>query len=122
MDPTFWPMHPTMERLFMFSMLTGQTHDLTWPDSDDSSTNTMISRYGLECNGHGGSDVFPYGLLDTDTDGFEVSICRLSCPASPRIPVTNRYFLLSRGPDSVLSCRVSRCFLTHQIDGLFEPR
>ncbi len=63
----------------MFSMLTGQTHDLTWPDSDDSSTNTMISRYGLECNGHGGSDVFPYGLLDTDTDGFEVRICNVAC-------------------------------------------
>eukprot|EP00752_Nemacystus_decipiens_P008279 g7402.t1 len=79
LDPTFWLMHPTMERLFMFSVLTGRTTDLTWHDTDvtytDSAGNTvydMNSRYGDTCHGHGGSDVFPFGLLDTDIDGFEV--------------------------------------------------
>ena len=73
-------MHPTMERLFMFSVLTGNTNDMTWPDMDDSSTNVMVSRYGTTCNGHGGSDVFPFGLLDTDTDGWSVSSRRRVVP------------------------------------------
>lgn len=72
LDPTFWPMHPTMERLFMFSVLTGQITDVSWPDSDSTSSSEVVSRYGDTCNGHSGSDVFPFGLLDTDTDGFEV--------------------------------------------------
>lgn len=65
-------MHPTMERLFMFARLTGNTYDLDWPDADASSSNEMISRYGDDCVGHGGSDVFPFDLLDSDHDGFEV--------------------------------------------------
>lgn len=64
----------------MFSVLTGQTTDLTWPDSDASSISEMVSRYGDTCHGHGGSDVFPFGLLDTDTDGFEVG----EEPSSPK--------------------------------------
>ncbi|CAM9856817.1 unnamed protein product [Pylaiella littoralis] len=79
LDPTFWPMHPTMERLWMYSVLTGHITDFTWPDEDISYTNTdgttvseSISFYGDTCSGHRGSDVFPFGLLDTDIDGFTI--------------------------------------------------
>ncbi|CAN0363328.1 unnamed protein product [Pylaiella littoralis] len=71
-DPTFWPIHPAMERLFMFSVLTGQITDMTWPDNDATSTSEELGFYGGACLGHGGGDVFPFGLLDNDPDGFEI--------------------------------------------------
>ncbi|CAN0234756.1 unnamed protein product [Pylaiella littoralis] len=72
MDPTFWPLYPTLERLFMFSVLTGRTTDMSWPDRGAFSPKGELNIYGEACDGHGGSDVFPFGLLDTDTDGFEI--------------------------------------------------
>ena len=79
LDPMFWPMHPTMERMYQFSVLTGQVDDFTWGDEDvevtlpDGTTYTQyISMDGTECSGHHGSDIFPYGLLSSDIDGFEV--------------------------------------------------
>ena len=71
-------MHPTMERLFMFARLTGRMTDMTWPDMDDTESTVMVSRYGSTCNGHGGSDVFPFGLLETDIDGWSVSDGRVA--------------------------------------------
>ncbi|CAN0425290.1 unnamed protein product [Ectocarpus fasciculatus] len=72
-------MHPTMERLFMFSSLTGQLTDFHWPDSEfsytDSDGNTVVETtgiYGDTCHGHGGSDMFPFGLLDNDDDAFKI--------------------------------------------------
>lgn len=70
-------MHPTVERLFMFSVLTGQITDWTWPNNDESS-----NIYGDACVGHGGSDVFPFGLLEPETDGFEVIYMQRSRPLS----------------------------------------
>lgn len=79
LDPTFWATHPTMERLWMFSEITGGIDELTWPDEDVTYTDddgTVVSEslslYGDTCEGHAGSDVFPFGLLDTDTDGFTI--------------------------------------------------
>ncbi|CBJ25520.1 ortho-aminophenol oxidase [Ectocarpus siliculosus] len=79
LDPTFWAMHPTMERLFMFSSLTGQLTDFHWPDSEfsytDSDGNIVVETtgiYGDTCHGHGGSDVFPFDLLDGDDDAFQI--------------------------------------------------
>eukprot|EP00752_Nemacystus_decipiens_P005412 g4907.t1 len=71
LDPSFWPIHPTMERLWMFSVLTGRTSDMFWPDGDGSTTDIKLSTYG-DCAGHGGGDVFPFSLLDTDIDGWTI--------------------------------------------------
>ncbi|CAB1112225.1 unnamed protein product [Ectocarpus sp. CCAP 1310/34] len=79
-DPLFWPTHPTMGRLYQFPVLTGSIDDFCWTDADinvtfaDGTTVSEItSVYSDHCVGHHGSDVFPYFLLDTDTDGFEVA-------------------------------------------------
>ncbi|CAN0275670.1 unnamed protein product, partial [Hapterophycus canaliculatus] len=79
LDPSFWSTHPTMERLWMYGVLTGHITDFTWPDTDvtytdkDGSTvSETLSLYGEDCTGHAGSDVFPFGLLDTDIDGFTI--------------------------------------------------
>ena len=84
-----------MERLWMFAVLTGQISDYTWPDSDititkpDGTTvSEIVSMYGDTCVGHRGSDVFPFGLLDTDDDGFEVTPRALSLSLSVCVYVT----------------------------------
>lgn len=63
----------------MYGALTGQVTDFTWPDSDVTYTDDdgatvveSVSLYGETCSGHRGSDVFPFGLLDSDTDGFTI--------------------------------------------------
>lgn len=68
-----------MERLWMYSVLTGQVTDFHWPDSDvtftasDGTTYTeSISIYSEECKGHRGSDVFPFDLLSGDSNDFTV--------------------------------------------------
>lgn len=78
LDPSFWPTHPTMERLFLFKRLTGTMTDLSWPDEDVSYVNSegetvveSLSLYDETCNGHRGKDVFPFGLAsDAGNEGF----------------------------------------------------
>lgn len=68
-----------MERVWMYTVLTGKMTDLSWPDnditymdSDGSMVSESLSLYGDTCAGHRGSDVFPFGLLAGDTDGFTI--------------------------------------------------
>lgn len=81
LDPTFWPVHPTIERLWMFKRLTGTMTDLTWGDRDitvstddeggsgNSSTYVeALSLFDESCNGHRGSDIYPFDLVTNETD------------------------------------------------------
>lgn len=106
LDPSFWPMHPTMERAWMFTVLTGQITDYTWPDTDISYTasdgttvSESLSLYSESCVGHRGSDVFPFGLLENDEDGFEVKTGIRGQPPTGNI-LTNREVLQSLDPRS----------------------
>ena len=87
LDPMFWPVHPTMERLWQFAVVTGQVTKFNWPDNDievplsDGTTSTeYVSSYYESCYGHHGSDIFPYGLLDSDINGFDVKTGILGNP------------------------------------------
>eukprot|EP00903_Cladosiphon_okamuranus_P011690 g10995.t1 len=69
-DPTFWSMHPTMERLLVFKLLAGTFTDYSWPDEAGSWVGMDGTEYDVEistrsdtCVGHRGSDIFPYGIL-----------------------------------------------------------
>ena len=79
LDPMFWPVHPAMERLWQFAVVTGQVTRFTWPDNDveiplpDGTTTTeYISAYYDSCEGHRGKDVFPFGLLELDNNPFDI--------------------------------------------------
>lgn len=79
LDPTFWSIHPTIERLWMYKRLTGTMTDLTWPDEttsevddDGKISRKQLSLFADSCEGHRGSDVFPFGLFGNETD-FQVS-------------------------------------------------
>ncbi|CAM9893269.1 unnamed protein product [Pylaiella littoralis] len=70
LDPTFWSMHPTMERLLVFKLLAGTFTDWSWPDEVGTWTgmggveyDVTISTRSDTCYGHRGSDVFPYDIL-----------------------------------------------------------
>lgn len=63
----------------MYSMLTDTVTDLSWPDSDITYTESdgtvvseSLSLFHESCEGHHGSDVFPFGLMDADNDGFTI--------------------------------------------------
>ena len=106
LDPTFWPMHGTMERMYQFGVVTGTINEFTWPDKDmtvtlpdgTSYTQYVSSRYE-ECNGHHGSHIFPYGLLGSDVDGFKVKTGIRSNPATGN-NLTNREVLAAFDPRS----------------------
>ncbi|CAM9275842.1 unnamed protein product [Hapterophycus canaliculatus] len=68
LDPTFWSMHPTMERLLL---LAGTFTDWSWPDEvgpwvgmDGIEYDVEISTRSDTCYGHRGSDIFPYEILN----------------------------------------------------------
>lgn len=52
MDPSFWPIHPAIERLYMLKKLRGLFVDETWPT-------TGVSSYGDDCTGHQATDTIP---------------------------------------------------------------
>ena len=52
MDPSFWPLHPTMERLWLFKKLAGGFTDEAWPSVDYATVDG--------CHGHKAGDVIPF--------------------------------------------------------------
>ena len=100
----FWPIHPTMERLYQFSVLTETLTDLRWADEDvtitlpdGTSYTDSLSIYSPECNGHHGSDIYPFGLLATDEDGFEIKTAIRGNPVTGN-NLTNREVLAKLDP------------------------
>lgn len=94
-----------MERLWMFAVLTGSVTDFSWPDKDvtytasDGTTYTEpISVYSEDCEGHRGSDIFPFDLLDTDANDFTVQTgIKGNVPGGGNM-LTNREALLAFDP------------------------
>lgn len=93
-----------MERLWMFSLLTGTITDLEWPDkdtevvaSDGTSYVIAVSLYSDKCVGHRGSDVFPFGILKHDTADFNVRTGIKGNPMQGNI-FTNREILEAFDP------------------------
>lgn len=97
-------MHPTLERMFDFAVFTEQLTDFTWADGDviitnpDGTTTTeTISLYADDCPGHAGSDIFPFGLLDSDPTGFDVKTGIRGNPLVGNV-LTNREVLAAIDP------------------------
>ncbi|CAN0512685.1 unnamed protein product, partial [Laminaria digitata] len=100
----FWLMHPTIERLWQYSVLTGQVTEFNWPDNDmnvtlsDGTTYTQyVSSYYEECKGHHGSHIFPFNILSSDVDAFEVKTAVRGNPATGNL-LTNREILAAFDP------------------------
>ncbi|CAN0340212.1 unnamed protein product, partial [Hapterophycus canaliculatus] len=105
LDPSFWSTHPTMERLWMYSVLTGQVKNFEWPDADVTYTasdgtvySEPISKYAEDCMGHRGSDVFPFDLLANDVNDFTVQTGIKGSPTGGGNTLTNREVLAALDP------------------------
>lgn len=88
----------------MFSLLTGQITDFTWPDSNISYTDSdgktvseIVSLYSETCAGHHGSDIFPFDLIESGVDDFEIKTGIRSNPQSGN-SLSNRDVLGSLDP------------------------
>lgn len=86
-------------------MLTGAVTDFTWPDTtvtfatpDGVSHTEALSDGGDSCIGHRGSDVFPFGLLEYDTDSFQIRSGIRKDAAAGGNTLTNREVLAAIDP------------------------
>jgi len=72
-DPSFWPTHPNIDRLFQWRRLQGLSSVDTWMESGASSSNYWGSGSDAECWGHNPDDVMIWRSLflgDEDDDSF----------------------------------------------------
>lgn len=97
LDPMFWVMHPTIERLWAFKHLLGTVADTTWPDDLTEYTAWDSTKTSVEhnhCAGHGGSDVFPFGLLG-DKEVANFAGLQNDVGASSTVDNYNRIYAMS---------------------------
>ncbi|KAH8058255.1 symporter [Aureococcus anophagefferens] len=88
MDPSFWPIHPTMERLFIYKKISDTFESESWPGTGSAAV--------TNCTGHQKSSVIPFAfsLRDGDEGGDPTmqtlytneEMYDLLDPASPVVP------------------------------------
>lgn len=85
-DISFWPIHPAIERLWMWKKLNKFFDSEHWP-------NSSTSIYGSTCTGHGANDMvgFPISLWDTSIASPErlmtnIEMYNLADPESSSLP------------------------------------
>ena len=62
-DPSFWPMHPAVERYAQLMRLQHRFEDQSW-DNNRAVFNSNIHPYTDRCWGHYSGDVLPFGFVD----------------------------------------------------------
>ena len=89
----------------MYTVLTGQITDYTWPDADVTYTASdgtvyteSISKYSEGCDGHRGGDIFPFDLLAKDVNDFTVQTGIKGTPEGGGNTLTNREVLAALDP------------------------
>jgi len=60
-DPLFWPIHPTIERLYQWKMLNGGFEDDTWPETGNYNSPIYVGTMAM-CTGHNPNDLLPWKL------------------------------------------------------------
>jgi hypothetical protein len=78
-DPSFWPIHPTLERLFHAKMIAGGFESTSWRNGDDDSEfvcirqscyiNSTKDYYDECCYGHKEDDQM-YNFIDGDRNSY----------------------------------------------------
>ena len=80
-DVSFWPTHPTVDRLFQWRRLNGM--DLTWPGNMAWSVEGTRIAY---CNGHNQHDTLPFSGLFDDSGNWYTNkeLLHLTDPSNSR--------------------------------------
>jgi hypothetical protein len=66
-DALFWPVHPTLERLYHWRLLKKGFVDDTWAN-ENSYKGLFYKNLNKHCYGHGSNDVMPYFVRLNDAD------------------------------------------------------
>jgi len=71
-DPIFWPIHPTVERLYQWKLLSGGFEDSSWPDEEGNYNSPIYFGSSQRCAGHNPMDRLPWSIIldgkDTPTN------------------------------------------------------
>ncbi|KAH8052592.1 symporter [Aureococcus anophagefferens] len=84
LDPSFWPVHPTIERLYQYKQLSTGFANESWPDENYAAT--------AGCYGHARTDVVPFAFsLLEGRDGAPAAytneeLLALASPREPNLP------------------------------------
>jgi len=62
-DPIFWPMNPTLERLYHWKLLNGGLDDMTWPDLEGNSESQTYAGSMTACLGHNPTDKLQWSIM-----------------------------------------------------------
>ena len=102
-DPSFWPVHPTVERLWMHKKLKGAMGDETWPDG--TGPLHRITAMYANCTGHDPEDVVPFRFsvqtindvgATTNTSEAKLytnrELYKIADPGSPTLPYVYGHF------------------------------
>jgi hypothetical protein len=75
-DPTFWPIHPTLERLYQYKDLIKPIQNMTWPSGGVDpklTTGDEVPCYSMwytsDCKSHHAYDTIAFFALQKNTDG-----------------------------------------------------
>lgn len=112
-DVSFWPMHPTLERLLQYKLLVSPFSNSSWYAEIESDWNGICKwgeTFGSDCEGHHEHDLtsFYMSLLKPDTDA-DVATAE-SSDSSTGVPgpqveakqLTNRELMALQDPDSTM--------------------
>ena len=103
LDVSFWPIHPTMERLWAYKKLAHAFTDQTWGTTDGPS------RYCTNngCMGHHEDDVIPFDVVTEDDEGeyasrqlSNIELYKSLNPHSTRMPYVYDHFQWQHCDDS----------------------
>ena len=90
MDPSFWTIHPTTERLWVYKKLSGTFQDETWPSKNSRAC------FNCHCYGHAPGDIVPFkialaketgiGLRDATSSISNQELYEMADPFSKHLP------------------------------------
>ena len=83
-DPSFWPIHPTVDRLLQYKHIVNPFNNEDWGNPGHNVTTTYCTTSGGSCSGHHSDDVIPFqvkalkdgnytSMLFTNEDLYSVS-------------------------------------------------
>jgi len=89
-DPIFWPVHPTVERLYQWTLLNGGFDDMSWPEEEGNYNQPIYLGSNQKCSGHNPQDRLPWAVI---LDGSTVPSNYLNIEMMSLLDITGDYQL-----------------------------
>jgi hypothetical protein len=96
MDPSFWPIHPTIERLWIFKKMSGTFEDESWPGKNNRNC------FNCHCYGHAAEDPINFrvqvametgvGMRDASNTLSNEELYNMADPSFKHLPYVYDHF------------------------------